>query len=149
MNEQTAALAARADYRRGLTLVIHGGVGRGFAAGFGEPPAGWQRLGLPLPDFMRLGWDTEFGALRAWKLLDQEDALGRCGVGIANINGFTNLYAFARQQDFQLVLDGMALGMVGLATDFLTPLRHRLIPACADQHPWAHWRSPRGMMRQG
>lgn len=133
VNEQTQVLATRADYRRGMTLVIHGGVGRGFAVGFGGSPVGWQRLGLSLPDFMRLGWDAEFSALRSWKLLDQEDALVRRGIRIANLNGFTNLYAFANQHNYELVPAEMSLGMIGLATDFLTPLRHRL-RVTLDQH---------------
>jgi hypothetical protein len=133
IEERTTEVAARPDYCRGLTLVIHGGVGRGFSAGFGKPPPNWQRLGLPLPEFMRLGWDTELSALRAWKLLDQEDALAERHVVISNINGFPNLYAYARRQDFELVPEQMTLGMIALATDFLTPLRHRL-RVSFDQH---------------
>lgn len=131
--ERTETLAARSDYRCGLTLLIHGGVGRGFSAGFGEAPPRWQRLGLSLPEFMRLSWDTETTALRIWKLLDQEDALRERGVHISNVNGFANLYAYARDNDFNLVPDKMALGVIGLATNFLTPMRHELRLAL-DQH---------------
>ena len=130
---RAAELATRPDYRRGLTLVVHGGIGRGFSAGFGEAPSNWQRLALPLPEFLRLGWDSEMSALRAWKLLDQEDALAERNIVISNINGFPNLYAYARHQNMDLVPAEMTLGMITLATDFLTPLRHRLRVAL-DQH---------------
>ena len=126
IERRTAEIAGRADYRRGMTLLVHGGVGRGFSAGFGEAPPGWQRLALSTPDFMRLGWDAELNALLAWKLLEQEDALRARGITISNINGFPNLYAYARHQEFELVPDEMERGFIGLATDFLTPLRHRL-----------------------
>ena len=68
-------LALRPDYRRGFTIVIHGGVGRGFAADFGVAPEGWRVVALSAPDFMRFAWDTEFTALRAWKILTQERKL--------------------------------------------------------------------------
>ena len=32
---------------------------------------------------------------------------------------------------------------------FLKDLADKVIPRCIDQNPWAHWRSPRDMMRQG
>jgi hypothetical protein len=87
----TNVLASQSNYRRGLTLIVHGGIGRGFAIGFREAPAGWQRLALTLPDFMRLGWDSDLNCVRAWKLLSQEDLLLSEGVEIANLNGFMNL----------------------------------------------------------
>jgi hypothetical protein len=133
INARTMALAERSDYRRGLTLLVHGGIGRGFAVGFGKAPPGWQRLGLCMPDFMRLGWDHDATALRAWKLLDQEDAPRDRGITLSNINGFMNLYGYVHHQDFKLVPDEIASGFVGLATDFLTPLRHRL-RTTLDQH---------------
>ena len=34
-------------------------------------------------------------------------------------------------------------------TDAQLDTLHRLIPNPIDQNPWAHWRSPMDMMRQG
>ena len=43
--------------------------------------------------------------------------------------------------------------LVGISHGFSFPLRyfevHGLIPNPIDQNPWAHWRSPMDMMRQG
>jgi hypothetical protein len=135
---RTAKLSASADYHSGLTLVVHGGIGRGFAAAFKEAPSSWQRLALPISDFMRLASDADLSALRAWKLLEQEDALPTRGVTISSIDGFLTLYSFAQNQDFEIVpkqmkVDPKALGLMQLATDFLAPLRHRL-RAAVDQH---------------
>lgn len=126
-------LAAKHDYRRGLTILVHGGVGRGFSVGFHEAPNNWQFLGLSLPEFLRLGWDSQIDAMRAWKLLWQEDALIARGTPISNLNGFPNLYAYALSQSFHIVPDEMTFGMIGLAPNFLTSLRHRL-RSTLDKH---------------
>jgi hypothetical protein len=126
-------LASRSDYRRGMTLVVHGGIGRGFAAGFGEAPPNWQHLALSLHDFMLLSWGHDFSALRAWKLSEQEDALRGRGVEISNPNGFLNLYGYAEHQNFELVPPEMSSGFIGLMPDFVAPLRKRLRQTL-DQH---------------
>ena len=143
IEERTSTLSARSDYCRGLTLVVHGGVGRGFSTGFGNAPPTWKRLSFAIPDFMRMGWDSRSNALRAWKLLDQRDALRERGVSITNINEFPNLYAYAEQHEFQLVPESMSAGIIALANDFVAPLRQRLrvaldqhVAVAPDNHSW-------------
>ena len=133
IQERITELASRSDCRRGLTIVVHGGVGRGIAAGLGIAPDEWQVVGMSAADFMRFAWDTEFDGLRAWKLLTQERALISRGIGIFNINGFPNLYAYAVARDFELVPPDFTNGIIRLATNFLTTLRRQL-RAKLDQH---------------
>ena len=83
--ERAAALAAKPDYRRGVTVIVHGGLGRGFLTPRGEFPTGWHLLGLSISDFMFLGYESEFTALRAWKLLEQEAVLEKRGVFLLNM----------------------------------------------------------------
>ncbi len=133
INARTAVLASKRDYRRGLTLLVHGGIGRGFFAEFGEPPPSWQRLALPISDFIFLGSESKFTALRAWKLLNQETALQKRDVSILNLGGFLNLYASASCRDFELIPESMELGLIYLHTDSIALLRHRLRVAL-DRH---------------
>ncbi len=91
-------IAKRWDYQRGMTLVVHGGAGRGFFIGFGEAPARWERLALRISDFMMLSWDTEMDALRAWKLLDREnELLEKRDTYFVNANGFMNSMAMRKR----------------------------------------------------
>jgi hypothetical protein len=106
VDDRTAELARRADYRRGLSLVLHGGIGRGFFVGFGKPPPNWHRLALSVHDFMLLGWEHEMSALRAWKLLDQQKFLQARGITFSNLSGFMNLYGYAEAQRFELAPAG-------------------------------------------
>ncbi|MCU4178605.1 hypothetical protein [Bosea sp. BH3] len=127
-------LAARKDFRRGLTVLGHGGLGRGFVADFGEPPSGWRRAHMPIGDMLRLSRDHDFTALRIWKILDQEDRLNERDYQLANFNGFLNLYGYLEQTDFNLVPAEMGRpGMVALATDYVAPLRTRVRRAL-DEH---------------
>ena len=120
------SLSAKADYRHGLTCLVHGGIGRGFSAGFGEPPAGWQRLGLAIPDFLLLANDSDCNALRAWKLLQQEESIQSKGFFLKNINGFPNYYEFRSRMKFGLVPETLHSGIIDIGTEFVALLRYRL-----------------------
>ncbi len=133
IHDRAAYLAAKPDYRRGLTVLVHGGIGREFSPPWGELPSGWHQLCLSAPDFMLLGNESEFTALRAWKLLQQVDDLEAKGVVFPNLRGFLNLAAFAYYGDFELVPVNMSLAPIYLHSDFILPLRHRVRTAL-DQH---------------
>jgi hypothetical protein len=120
-------IASREDFRRGLTIFGFGGIGRGFMARLGDTPEGWHRVSLPLGDLARLSWDHEFSALRVWKVLDQEEGLEGRGFQLANVNGFMNLYGYLEHTGFNMISPQMERpGMVGLATDYVAPLRTRI-----------------------
>ena len=128
-----ARLAAEPDYRRGLTMLVHGGIGREFSPEWGELPSSWHQLCLSAPDFMLLGNESEFTAMRAWKLLQQVDDLQGKGVVFPNLRGFLNLVAFAYYGDFELVPVNMTHDPIYLHSNFILPLRHRVRTAL-DRH---------------
>ncbi len=133
IHDRATCLAAEPDYRRGLTVLVHGGIGREFSPLWGDLPSGWHQLCLSAPDFMLLGNESEFTAMRAWKLLQQVDDLERKGVVFPNLRGFLNLAAFAYYGDFELVPVNMNLAPIYLHSDFILPLRHR-VRAALDRH---------------
>ena len=133
LRDRAALLAAEPDYRRGLTVLLRGGVGRDFAPVWADLPTGWHQVCLSAPDFMLLGNESEFTALRAWKLLRQAADLEAKGVVLVNLHGFLNLVAFAYYGDFELVPVNMSLDPIYLDSDFILPLRHR-VRAALDRH---------------
>ncbi len=128
-------LSARPGYRRGLTIVVHGGAGRGFHSELSQTPVGWHLLALPLADFTLLAWDGELTALRAWKFLDQEQRLAERGLMIQNLSGFPNLYAFLRDNDFMILPYDCDLqtDLMALPTDSIASLR-RFLRVRLDSH---------------
>ena len=133
IHDRAAELAGERDYRRGLTVLVHGGIGREFSPVWGDLPQDWHQLCVSAPDLMLLGNETDFTAMRAWKLLQQVADLETKGVVFPNLRGFLNLVAFAYYGDFELVPVNMVLGPIYLHNDFILPLRHRVRTAL-DRH---------------
>ena len=133
ISDRAAWLANKPDYRCGLTVLIHGGIGRAFSPVWADLPSGWHQLCLSAPEFMLLGSESEFTAMRVWKLLQQVDDLEEKGVVFPNVRGFLNLVAFAYWTDFELVPINMNLGPLYLHSDVILPLTHRL-RATLDRH---------------
>ena len=134
--ERAAALAGKQDYRRGLTILVHGSTGRRFSSALEElagfPPS-WHRLCVSAPDFMLLGNMPELTAMRAWKLLQQVDELKARGILFLNLRGFPNLLAFACGVGFELVPEDMDAGSVYLHSDLMLPMRHE-VRTTLDRH---------------
>jgi hypothetical protein len=119
-------LTADAGYRRGLTVVVHSSVGRGFATMLPESFGDWHFTGIEQSDLARMWLEDGFDALRLWKMLDQDARLPSRGYGIRNVNGLPNLYGFMRENAMAIVPDGAAAGDMELATDFVAGVRQRL-----------------------
>ena len=75
IHDRVAELAREGDCRKGLVVLVHGGIGREFSPVWGDLPHGWHQLCVSAPDFMLLGSETDFTAMRAWKLLQRVDEL--------------------------------------------------------------------------
>ena len=133
IDDRAAELAREVRCRRGLTVVVHGGIGREFAPVWGDLPDGWHQLCLSAPDFMLLGSETEFTAMRAWKLLEMVAELETKGVVFLNLHGFLNVVAFADHVGFELVPENLSPGPMLLHSDCVLPLRHRVRTAL-DRH---------------
>lgn len=126
-------LADRTDYRRGLTLVLLGGIGRGYALRLPQAPQHWQQLAIGTADALRLAWDN-FTVAKAWKLLTHEDLMAGKGYHVMNINGFLNYYGYLESQAYMPVPPAFeAPGMMSLAPDFVTGVRSRIRKAL-DYH---------------
>ncbi|MDE3256233.1 MAG: hypothetical protein OYM47_00155 [Gemmatimonadota bacterium] len=133
IHERVALLARKAGCRKGLTVLVHGGIGREFEPVWGDLPDRWHQLCISAFDFMLLGGEPDFTALRAWKLLQSVDELEAEGVVFPNLRGFLNLVAFSYHVNFELVPENMRLGPIYLHSDFILPLR-RTIRTVLDRH---------------
>ena len=130
---RAAALAGEQRCKRGLTILVHGGIGRECSPIRGDLPHGWHQLCVSAPDFMLLGSRTDFTAMRAWKLLQQVEDLETRGVVFPTLRGFLNLAAFAYHVGFEIVPENMKPSPIYLHSDFILPLRHELRIAL-DRH---------------
>jgi hypothetical protein len=100
-----AAIEARPDFRIGMTIVVFGGLGRGFQADPGQLPPHWRFVGLGCEDFELFSRDSNTSALQMYRLLDQEHKLLSDRTQLYNPNGFLNLYGFTKQNNFEMLPD--------------------------------------------
>lgn len=128
-------IEALPDFRIGMTLIVFGGLGRGYQADPGRLPPHWQLVGLGHADFELFADDSDSTALQMYRLLDQERQLRAIRTQIVNPNGFLNLYGFAKSNDFELIPDSVPFGnsMVQLGTDHLMSVRTEIRRAL-DHH---------------
>ena len=131
IEKYASEMAKRPDYRYGVSIVVHGGIGRGVLLNIDVEPTGWRFLILTSPDFMRLGWDDNMSVFRAYKLLNYQRCLEDEGVSISNLGGFVNLYAFASGTDYRLVPREMIYApgrkhLYSIHTGWVAELRRRL-----------------------
>lgn len=119
------AIEALPDFRTGMTIIVFGGLGRGFQADPGRLPAHWRFVGLGNEDFELFADDSNSSALQMYRLLDQQRDLIAMRTNILNPNGFLNLYGFAKSNDFELIPDFVTRGnsTVQLGTNYLTSIR--------------------------
>lgn len=120
-----AAIGALPDFRMGMTIVVFGGLGRGFQADPGRLPPHWRFVGLGCEDFELFAEDSNTSALQMYRLLDQQHELLSGRTRLVNPNGFLNLYGYAKKNDFELLPDYAApdRSIVQLGTDYLTSVR--------------------------
>ena len=133
IEDRASELTRERDCRRGLTVLVHGGLGREYSPVWGDLPDGWHQLCVSAPEFMLLGSETDFTAMRAWKLLHRVDELEAEGVFFPNLRGFLNLAAYAYYGGHELVPENVSRGPIYLHTDFILPLRHTVRTAL-DRH---------------
>lgn len=111
---------------RGLTVIVHSSIGRGFATMLPESIGDWHFTGVEQSDLARMWCEDGFDALRLWKILDQDARLPSHGYGIRNVNGLPNLYGFMRNNAMAIVPDEAKPGDLELATNFVADVRQGL-----------------------
>lgn len=120
-----AAIQAIPDFRIGMTILVFGGLGRGYLAVPGRLPPGWRLVGLRCEDLELFADDANTSALHIRRLLDQEQELLASSTEFVNPNRFLNLYGFAKANDFELLPDDAhrAGTLISIGTDHLTSVR--------------------------
>lgn len=146
-----AAIHAFPDFRIGMTMLVFGGLGRGYRAVHGRLPPRWRSVAFGCEDLELFADDANTSALQMFRLLDQEQELLASGSEFVNPNGFLNLYGFAKANDFELLPDdaGRAGTLLAIGTDHLTSVRTGIRRAL-DRHAvhvvprnaWAEVRRP-------
>ena len=91
------------DFKEGMTLLVMGGLGRGFALGFKEWPYEWHLSDIWISDLLMLGHMPDQSITSYLKCIKQRTWVEQEGVDIPNFNGDFNFFSYWRQSNYQIV----------------------------------------------
>jgi len=113
----------------GTTLLVMGGLGRGFSLGFRSVPDRWRLSILKLPDLLMLARELHGPILRYLKFIKQKEWAEERGVKFYDLNGDYNLYCYWRNQGYRLVPRDIPLdasSVLVTASNMVLPVRQEL-----------------------
>ncbi len=91
------------DFAEGMTLVVMGGLGRGFALSFKEWPHRWRLSVIRISDLLMLAGEPAQPIMHYLKFIKQKEWAEDEGVCFWDISGDYNSYCFWRNNNYQLV----------------------------------------------
>ena len=124
------------EFRSGTTLLIVGGLGRGFALPPKAWPNQWHSSVIRISEFLTLADERDQPITRYLKCIHKKDQLEEAGLKILNVNGDYNLYCYWRQADYQFVPRELPVrpgSQVVLSTDHVFFTRRR-VRRLVDHH---------------
>lgn len=124
------------DFTEGMTLLVTGGLGRGFALGFKDWPDQWRLSVIRISDLLMLAVEPDRPITRYLKCIKQKEWAEGEGVSFLNINGDYNFYCFWRRLNYQLVprdlsVDDASTYVIG--NDMVLPVREE-VRNLVDRH---------------
>ena len=117
------------DFDEGMTLLVIGGLGRGFALGFSDWPDQWRLSLIQISDFLMLAAEADRPVARYLKCIKQKAWAEAKGVRFLSISGDYNLYCYWRQQNYQLVPRDLSLApgsKLWIYSDFVLPVQEEV-----------------------
>ncbi|BBO34422.1 hypothetical protein PLANPX_4034 [Lacipirellula parvula] len=122
------------DFKRGVTLVVHCGVGRSCDFILREDvPEGWDLHGISAADLLTLSHCHGMSPVKFLKVLDSIDRLRRAGVELFNDNGLLNLFGWVDANDGHAIRHDLVPpsfrangGVLQIAPSFVKDLRHKV-----------------------
>ena len=124
------------DCEEGMTLLVMGGLGRGFALGFNEWPEQWHLSNIWISNLLLIAHTPDQSVTRYLKGIKQRTWVEKEGVDIPNFNGDFNFFSYWRQSGYQLAPHDLLLhsgSMLFINNDFTLSLRQE-VRNLVDRH---------------
>lgn len=124
------------DFSSGLSLITHGGLGRGYCFGFKKWPDKWIFSSANLNDLLLLSKSKSKPLEEFFQCIEQKQWMEDEGVKLSNVNGDFNYFGFWRNGGYKCIPDEAPVSegtYISLGTDFVFPLRKGL-RADRDKH---------------
>lgn len=130
LSKVTAYCRALSDFTEGTTLLVMGGLGRGFMLGFNDwPDAEWRWSAIRVSDLLMMAGEIDHPIKRYLKCIKQKEWAENQGASFMNINGDFNFYCYWRRLNYQLIPRELKVdtsSMIAIGHDFVFPVRQEL-----------------------
>ncbi len=116
-------------FAEGMTLLVMGGLGRGFALGFNDLPDQWRLSVIRISNFLMLADEVDKPLASYLKCIKRKEWVEGKGVYFRNMNGDYNLYCYWSDENYHLVPRDFSLrpqSMLTIANDFVLPVREKV-----------------------
>ena len=136
LSKVTDHCRALPDFAEGMTLLVMGGLGRGFALSFNEWPDQWRLSAIRISDLLMLASELDRPITRYLKCIKQKEWAEGEGVKFINVNGDYNFYCFWRRLNYQLVPRDLPVSngsMIPINNDMVLPVREE-VRNLVDRH---------------
>lgn len=128
--------ASLPDFAEGTTLLVLGGLGRGFALSLKDRPNRWHMSVIGISDILMLTNESDRPVTRYLKFIKQKDQVGSEGVDCITVSGDYSFYCFWRRSDYQLVPQDLPLrpsAKLSILSDSIFPVRKE-VRNLVDRH---------------
>lgn len=130
LGKVTAYCRTLPGFAEGMTLLVMGGLGRGFMLGFNDwPDAGWRWSAIRVSDFLMMAGEIGQPIKRYLKCIKQKEWAENQGVFFLNANGDFNFYCYWQRTDYQFISRELPVNggsMIAILNDFVLPVRQKL-----------------------
>jgi Holliday junction resolvase len=135
LNKVAKHCQALPDYVDGMTLIIMGGLGRGFSLDFQNWPDGWLLSVMRVSSLLMLAGEIDQPIKRYLKCIKQKNWAESEGVYFQNFNGDFNFYCYWRHLNYQLVPRMLPVGgsAISIGNDFVLSVRQE-VRRLSDRH---------------
>ena len=124
------------DFKEGMTLLVMGGLGRGFALGFNEWPEQWHLSNIWISNLLLIAHTPDQSVTRYLKGIKQRTWVEKEGINIQVVNGDFNFFSYWRQSNYQIVPQELPLhsgSMLFANNDYIFSLRQE-VRNLVDRH---------------
>lgn len=123
------------NFAEGMTLLVLGGLGRGFALGFENWPDQWSFSAIRISDLLMLASELERPITRYLKCIKQKEWTEGKGIFFQIFSDY-NFYCYWRRLNYQLVPRDLPVddgSMISIGNDMVLPVREE-VRKSGDRH---------------
>lgn len=123
------------DFAEGMTLLVLGGLGRGFALGFENWPDQWSFSAIRISDLLMLAGELDRPITLYLKCIKQKEWAEGKGVFFHTFSDY-NFYCYWRRLNYQLVPRDLPVddgSMISIGNDMVLPVREE-VRKSMDRH---------------